>query len=185
MRRVISPCLFVFAIASGLAGIEVSSAHAGCYATAYVQSYDVSISPDLDCLEIRVHGDTCVGGVDLHIANRCEGFVELTQTSPQCVMNVVGGDPAPTDCPTLSVPAGESREYRLRLDDENDGGSYTSVFDIALGEETYVVTATFTYEVRENEGACSTVPMNRPISSGVSLMMGLAFVAMGRRFVRR
>ncbi|MFU8805203.1 MAG: hypothetical protein ACNA8W_15420 [Bradymonadaceae bacterium] len=184
MSRTLRSFLVLFVTTACVASINMSSVYADCpYGTVEIHSYELNISPDLECLDVEVVVQGC-DSVGFDVQNACESDIKLRQASPGCFQN---SQTATVPCAWDTVNAGERRMLHPHYERVAPGENTTIVMDGGLDGEEFVVTVIFNAEYDEgSRGSCSAVPMNNPASSGIfALMMGLAFAGLGLRFGRR
>jgi hypothetical protein len=147
-----------------------SPAFAGCIEDTEVTSYFVTLMPASDCLEAKVVGLSCVGGVELQVTNNCDTALSLPPYT-DCSPTAEG----PTQCGEQSAQKGETIMTRLPFDG-SAGDNHIDVMG-TRGTDPLTIQVTFAAAIAHDyeEEGCTVARRTNP-GNGILLLLVAGFL---------
>lgn len=144
-----------------------NSAWAGCIEDTEVNSYQVEITPDTECLDISVRGTECTGGVEVVLTNGCDAAYAPSEDDWTCEGDICNYD---DESNLIDIPAGGAAF--IRTYDYEDDVETTQAFQGTLDGQDLDINVTFDASVTNDYSGCTQAP-GEPSASWIAVVLGL------------
>lgn len=165
------------ALVGGFTATQLSDAHAGCIFDSTVTESSIEMTPSLDCLEIEITGDSCVGDAHLSIKNQCDAPVTIQQTSPACDGEMRDYCTEPTE---LSAN-GQASSLSWRYPTDFESVTLQGIYD----GETYEITVSAELTEEPYDGGCSATGADQLAPLAPLALLSVAGIVGIRRRARK